>query len=230
MVNRFLKRIIAGPLKGLYFCAPSGPAGYFWGNACQSEIEIFAKNLKPGKIFLDIGAQVGYLSLVASKFVGESGKVYAFEPYIENFNALKQNISQNRIFNIFPLNIALSEESGAVFLELKADTTRTAITNGVTGLKINSNTLDNLIAEENLPAPDFVKIDVEGAEMKVLSGMLQTIDNSRPNILVEIHRLGKPFNDFVRTLSDKFNYHYERVDGKLITAERERYLLFLTPD
>jgi len=132
--------------------------------------------LKPGDVFIDIGANVGFYALCASKVVGAAGKVFAFEPAPETMNALRTNLSLNGAANIEAAQIALSDHTGMSKLYLDA-----AHNSGATAMRASPNasqeitvildTYDNYVREHGIPKPALVKIDVEGAECLVLKGM-----------------------------------------------------------
>src|SRR3990172_7753043 len=77
----------------------------------RNETELFKRVVKPSMVIADIGANVGYYSLMAAKLVGQSGKVYAFEPEPNNFNLLRTNIAVNHVNTILPVQRAVSNES-----------------------------------------------------------------------------------------------------------------------
>jgi FkbM family methyltransferase len=132
--------------------------------------------LETGQSFLDIGANIGYYSLLASKKIGNSGRVYSFEPSSREFRRLLKNIEINNCTNIIPSNIALSDSNNEIYF---------SIAQGHTGLNsftiedesvyktpqiIKAMKLDNYFNSENRKF-QLAKIDVEGAELLVLKGM-----------------------------------------------------------
>jgi FkbM family methyltransferase len=151
--------------------------------------------LKPGDVFIDIGANVGFYALCASKIIGNYGKVFAFEPSPEAFAALCTNISLNGAENIVAVQIALSDSVGPAKLFVD-----TAHNSGATSMRVSPNasreitvmldTYDHYALEHRLPAPALVKIDVEGAEGMVLKGMPNLLAQlKRPAVILEVSEL-----------------------------------------
>jgi FkbM family methyltransferase len=148
------------------------------------------KRLKPGDVFVDVGANVGFYTLCAAKIVGTTGKVFAFEPAPETMNALRTNISLNEAGNVEAAQVALSDNAG--MSKLYVDT---AHNSGATSMRPSPNasqeititldTYDNYANRHGIPAPALVKIDVEGAECLVLKGMPKLLAQ-RPAMIIEI--------------------------------------------
>ncbi len=148
--------------------------------------------LKEGQNFLDVGANIGYYSLFASKIIGNAGRVYSFEPSNREFRRLLKNIELNNCTNIIPLNIALSDLDSEI---------KFSIAKGHTGLNsmiiadksvvkspqiIRSMRLDSIFNSENKKF-HLIKIDVEGAELLVLKGMANLLqEHLIQKLVVEI--------------------------------------------
>lgn len=143
----------------------------------------FQKTVKPGMVVIDVGAHVGYYSLLAASLVGPTGRIYAFEPEDENHRLLKKNIELNGYENIIVTKIAISDTVGNSSLH------RTALDSGrhsmfhhglpeQDSVTIETTSLDSFLESEGLPSVDLIKVDVEGAEEAVLNGMPQLIERS----------------------------------------------------
>jgi len=141
----------------------------------KSKAKIFYKFIKEGDIVVDIGANIGYYTLIFSRIVG-LGKVYAFEPETANFDLLNKNISENKLDNILPYKLALSNKSGVGALKFGEHTH-----GGGTILEDGRNfgeeavdvaTLDEFFAGKRV---DFIKMDVEGGEFNILKGGEETL-------------------------------------------------------
>jgi FkbM family methyltransferase len=180
-------RIAKGPLAGFLFSG-GDTAGYVLGASEPAVQEQMLDHLAPGSVFYDVGANYGFFSLLGSRLVGDSGMVIAFEPLEENREKLADHLTINGRSNCRVLPLALSDECGTVELVLDHGTGRAGISfierQGAVTRTVNSATLDSLT---NLPAPDLVKIDVEGAEAYVLRGMRRVLQEHRPIVVVEIH-------------------------------------------
>lgn len=144
--------------------------------------------LRPGDCMLDIGANVGYLSLMAASIVGDTGQVYAFEPSPEVLPNLRRNLATNPRAPIQLLPVAVADRVGTVTFHVPSGH-RSALSSmrtlwpGARSIEVEAITLDSLL--NSLPHIHFAKIDVEGAELLVLRGMQQLIARDRPLILME---------------------------------------------
>lgn len=171
------------------------------------------RTLQKGDVFVDVGANVGYYTLMASILVGENGRVIAFEPEEENFMRLSKNIGLNNFANIIPVNKAIAEEDSEKILNInpfnegghsieKFDSYRK---NGVKWSvqktkekfpninfeqKVHTVSLDSYLSRAAiLGTPALVKIDVEGFELDVLKGMKDLLSlNKPPQIICEVSK------------------------------------------
>lgn len=142
------------------------------------EVLLLNKILKPNMVFVDIGANVGYFSLIAAKLVGDQGQVYAFEPDPENFKLLEKNIKVNNYKNIIAINKAISNKSGKARLYLEPDNLcghSLVAKNGNKFVEVETIILDEFLKNKKI---DVIKIDVEGFEPAAFEGMKNTIKNN----------------------------------------------------
>ncbi len=150
-----------------------------------------------GRVVFDVGAFNGAYSLFFSQKVGQRGRVVAFEPRAAGFALLVANLERNLVHNVLPLQIALGAEPGArtIFMLPGMPTTASLAAEARTPLRRASGTaqiesLDALMSGVPLPAPHFIKIDVEGFEMEVLQGASGTLSAHHPDLLIEVHGTG----------------------------------------
>jgi len=144
--------------------------------------------LKLGMIIVDIGAHIGTFTLLASKIVGEQGKVIAIEPEVHNFEQLKRNLELNRIKNVVPVNVALSDfnDKKDFFITKGSGCHSFSPMPGekiIDKIQVNVKTLDTLLQELNISKIDLIKIDAEGAEISVLKGAEKTL-RANPHIKI----------------------------------------------
>jgi len=170
-------------LKNLKFIYGSGLISQWLGFYEKKIIKKIIKHLESKKIYYDIGAHVGYYTLLFSKF-GE--KVYSFEPEKTNFEFLIKHIKLNKLNNVFAFNFAIYSHKKTLFFEVNEDRTEGKISEKG-NLKIKAYSLDYLCFEKKLDLPDFIKIDVEGAEFEVLKGAKKVIKTKAPKILLATH-------------------------------------------
>jgi FkbM family methyltransferase len=148
----------------------------------ETTSRLFHRLLKPEMMVVDIGAHVGYFTLIAAKQVGPAGKVLAFEPDADNHAALLKNIAMNDYQNITVAQKAVSEQEGSAQLHLTQTGSgrHSMFHHGLPergSVDIETTTLDATLKELGWPHVDLIKIDVEGAEVSVLSGMAQLLEN-----------------------------------------------------
>jgi len=214
------RKIKVGPLRGFYYYGNYAEGRYF--NNFEKDMVDFLSSriknrIKEGFIIYDIGACLGFYSLLFAKLIRGNGKVYSFEPNYSIFERLLLNIKLNNFgSSIVPLNIALGEKKtrGELVVlpnNVGRSTLHPALKNQYKSTdkfiqKVNIECADNL----NIPRPDFVKIDVEGFETNVLMGMLGILSKNAPDLFIEIHGVGKSGKEetLKKVLSILQNYGY----------------------
>jgi FkbM family methyltransferase len=145
------------------------------------ETNTFKKNIKRGDVVLDIGANIGYFSLLFSELVGETGKVYAFEPEKENFSILNKNIQVNNYRNIYTANKGVSDQNTSGKIYLSGDNNgdhRVHISDEVRDAQdIDLISIDSYLGDKETKV-DVIKMDIQGAEYQALLGMKEMIQKS----------------------------------------------------
>jgi len=140
----------------------------------KCEVNLFKKLVSTGKVVIDIGAHIGYYTLIAANLVGDKGKVFAFEPAPENFALLVKNIEVNGYKNVIPVQKAVSNKTGTTNLflfEQNKGQHKIFETSGYwKSIVVKSITLDDYFSEQQ-DSIDVIKMDIEGAEMLALLGM-----------------------------------------------------------
>src|SRR3989344_7663239 len=167
------------------------------GNVFEEfETELVRSCVKPGMRVADIGAHVGYFTILLAKLVGESGKVHAFEPEPNNFEILKKNVAGNSFNNVTLYSRALSDraERAKLFLDksnlgnMSLEDKNIPQGSGGGALEVETAILDSVLGGIKL---DFIKIDVQGAEGLVLGGAENSIfKNPDVKILMEFWPYG----------------------------------------
>ncbi len=148
----------------------------------RQTVSMFKKVVKEGDIVVDLGANIGYYTLLAARLVGRSGKVYAFEPEPVNYSLLLKNIEINGYDNVIPTQKAISDTTGTVRLFLDNEDTgaHTIYQPGDKRefIEVESVRLDNFFKGKECPI-NVIKMDIEGAEIAALSGMDKIIKQNR---------------------------------------------------
>ena len=177
---------------GLRFNAAASNPEYSLGRNELPVQQAFARYLRAGDVLYDVGANVGFFTVIGAKLVGSGGQVHAFEPVPENAAAVRHNCELNGMKQVTVWETAVSDISGTGELQLAhysggASLSIAAPPPDFKGtVSVTLVTLDELTREQQLPPPSLVKIDVEGAEINVLRGMVETINRYRPIIIFEI--------------------------------------------
>jgi FkbM family methyltransferase len=157
----------------------------------EPELTFLEKILSPGNVFVDAGANFGIYTLVASKLVGKTGRVVAFEPTAQSFAILRQNIALNGLTNIVTFSMALSEKAGKAWLYHGPDPVRNSLGKAPSWAEeaeeVAVESLDNVLGQASIERVDVIKIDVEGAEELVLRGANNTLRTMRPIVIFEIN-------------------------------------------
>jgi FkbM family methyltransferase len=149
--------------------------------------------LKPGDTFIDVGGNKGDFALLAAKIVGHSGEVLCIEPEPTNCKWIRQSIQLNRYENVELCNVALSDDDSEALLYLGTKSGFHTLLRGQPqrsqgSLKVTTRTMDALLKERKTSSVQMIKIDVEGSELQVLRGSVETIKNN-PDIvlLLDMH-------------------------------------------
>jgi FkbM family methyltransferase len=158
----------------------------------EGTVRLFERLLEPGMGVVDVGAHVGFFTLIAARLVGPTGRVYAFEPEPLNYALLSANIQKNGYSNILAVQKALANSSGPRQLFISSldngshSLYRGRGRQGKETLPIEATTLDAFLATQEWPRVALVKIDVEGAELSVLEGMSRLLGGSHvPRLIIE---------------------------------------------
>jgi FkbM family methyltransferase len=183
-----------GAAKGLLFNTGSSNVGFCLGSADPEIQNAFKMLVRPSTVVYDVGANVGFLTVIAARFTGAAGRVIAFEPLAENFKMLQRNVQLNGFAHVVAKNVALADRDGTAAFRISSDSTFGALVD--TAVKVHNEIgrtevalcrMDSIVQQDSLPLPNLIKMDVEGAEAMVLDGALNTIQKARPILLIELH-------------------------------------------
>lgn len=178
-------RIKAGPLAGYRWIAVSG-GRFVRGTYEPDSTAVFLQHVRPGAVVFDIGAHVGYYSVLASHLAGPSGRVFAFEPRPFNLQCLLRHKELNSLPQLEAFDVCVGASAGSARFESRTGSgTGHLAPDGDLAVKVIS--LDDWLREGRLVAPDFIKIDVEGAEREVLEGARELLRERRPKLLLSLH-------------------------------------------
>ena len=193
-------------------------------------------------VIIDIGAHIGYYSLIASKKAVD-GHVYSFEPFSVSYNLLKKNIELNHIQNVFPFQLAVTnkKEEKILFISDPENSGMTGFnqSENFTGETEMANTisLDQWVKDQKLKKLDFIKIDIEGSEFNSLQGMKSVLLEFKPVLFIEVFhtlllRFGYDYRDLYQFLKE-YGYQPFLIEGqnrlKPLSSPAEDELIVFLP-
>jgi len=193
MFHEFVKRLFSplilpirhGPLRGKKWILTSGI--HFWrGDYEPEKTQAIEHVVRPGDVVFDIGAHVGYYTVLMAQIVGDAGQVIAFEPRKINRDFLKRHLKVNRCANVTVREACVGEKTGPARLETRVGT-GTGHVSAQGNVPVAMVALDDLVAQGELPLPDFIKMDVEGNELGGLTGATNVIETARPRMIIATH-------------------------------------------
>lgn len=185
-------RIQSGPAAGLRMDLRRASAWYAAGTNETPVQHALAKRLSSGGVFFDVGANVGFFSLIGSRLVGPGGRVISFEPAPTMAASLRRNVELNRLTNVTVVEaaVAAAPGEGELMVDEHPGGSFLSSSGGAAGparrARVRIVSIDDLVERGEVPPPTLVKIDVEGAEAQVLVGMSRTAARHLPAIICEV--------------------------------------------
>jgi FkbM family methyltransferase len=179
-------RVLSGPLRGRKWIAGASTNSCWLGVYEMEKQTAFRSLIRPGDVVYDLGANVGFYSLLASVLVGPKGRVFSFEPLPRNLELLRKHIGENNITNCVIVASAVSDRRGTAQFDAQGDPHMTKLSEaGSMTVKLTS--LDDLLASGEILPPNVIKCDIEGSEFDALNGARNTLERYRPKILLATH-------------------------------------------
>jgi FkbM family methyltransferase len=212
--------VVRGPLRGYRWVIGSGNHGYWLGTYENDTASFFASLIKHGDVVYDIGANVGYYTLLASKRVGPQGRVVAFEPLSRNLGYLRRHIEANRCHNVTIMGAAVSRSTGQMSFEMTPNASMGKLSDEG-GETVDTLALDECIETRGLPEPTHLKIDVEGGEEDVLLGASRLLQRVGPVVLLAIH--SRALNDACCRILKGSGYHLRSLNTLSLEETNEIY-------
>jgi FkbM family methyltransferase len=190
---------------------------FAYGTWEPNVLRAVTSSVRPGMAVIDIGAHIGYYTLLFAKCVGLSGRVASFEPTPPNFEVLQKNVQLNNLQNVQTFPEAVFSRNQEITINVPSGLINSGGASinrmdGATQVRARAITLDSFCASAGF-CPDFLKLDVEGAEHDVLMGGRETIAHFRPRMLVELHHFdGNLAAHPVPDLLTEWGYEIEWLD------------------
>ncbi|MBM3969577.1 MAG: FkbM family methyltransferase [Planctomycetes bacterium] len=214
LLSPFTVRIRAGALQGRRWVIASG-SRFVKGTYEPIQSEAFHRLIHPGSVVFDVGAHVGYYTVLSSVLAGPSGQVIAFEPLPANLKYLRRHLQLNACGNVRVLTNCVGEGSSTARFD---DSHGTGVGHLATAgrLEVQVRSLDEMVESGELPIPQFIKIDVEGAELLVLRGAEQLLRRHHPTLVLSTHS-----DDLDRACLQRlseFGYEVEHLEADVLVA------------
>ena len=217
--------IMQGPLRGMRWLVGSSTHGCWLGSYEFEKQRLFAGLVPSGGVVWDVGAHVGFYTLLAARMVGPAGRVVAFEPFPRNLAFLRRHIDLNSLGNIDMIEAAVGEKCGPGSFS-EGENSSTGSLSGVSGgIAVRVVTLDSMLANAASRPADVIKMDIEGGELGALQGADRLFSTSRPVLLLATHGR-EQHSACVQYLSAK-GYSVAGLGGRTITDTDE---LVATPE
>ncbi|HET7457767.1 MAG TPA: FkbM family methyltransferase [Gemmatimonadaceae bacterium] len=216
---------------------------YYFGVWEPNLTRLLRRRLRPGDVFVDVGANVGYFSLLASRLVGPNGSVVAIDASPAMYGLLRENVARNDLTNVRTVNAAVSDREGVLAVyagppDNRGSTSTRADRGGSFEAEVRAAPLLSLLTPEERARVRLLKIDVEGAELPLLRDLLANLDSFPPamEFVVELSPAaleegGMPVGELLRRFAER-GYHWytlendydvhQYFDGGARPAERGR--------
>lgn len=178
--------ILQGRLKGKKWIVEAGTHGCWIGCYEHQTRLLFEKTITEGSVVFDVGANVGFYTILASVLVGPNGRVFSFEPVPRNLFYLKEHLRLNSIKNVTVVEAAVTNHYGTANFDFGRHPSTGHITKEG-NCRVQTVGLDKFVEKESIPRPDYIKIDVEGAEMLVLKGADRILNDRHPTLFLSTH-------------------------------------------
>ena len=211
--------IAAGAAKGFKMVLDLHKEKDYWLGTYEPNLQFAAARfIHPGDVVYDIGANIGYVSLICAKQCGENGKVFAFEPLPENVKRLKENVEVNGLetyVNVVQSAVIESVKAATFLVHPSGSMGKTVGSSGrderyIGKVKVPGISLDAFVYDQGHPPPDVIKLDIEGGESNALRGMKRLLGQERPLMLIELH--GKKAAIQAWNLLHQWNYQIRQMD------------------
>jgi FkbM family methyltransferase len=184
LVGRVPVPIMSGPNRGLWWSLASAGSGYMSGRRAARQMQLVASLVGPGDVVWDVGAHHGFVSLCASPRVGSAGEVHAFEPCDRNRWFIARHLGWNEMGNVTVHPYALSSYDGESCFGGPGTSKTRMLGKGTDRVAVHTGR--GVIDRGAARSPTFAKLDVEGAEVEVLGGLIGAL---RPDciLLIAVH-------------------------------------------
>jgi FkbM family methyltransferase len=220
MPDRRSVPVLQGVLQGMAWLPGAATHGCWLGSFEVDKQRRVFSSIRYGDVFYDVGANVGFYTLLASRGVGTGGTVIAFEPLPRNLSYLLEHLELNEVENVRVLATAVSETDGFQPFESGAGPCQAKLGQQAS-LHVSKTSLDELVFERDLPPPDVLKIDIEGGEYSMLKGATKVLEQHEPELFLATH--GPKVRRQCHTFLSNNAYEVESLDGSELDRTDEFY-------
>jgi FkbM family methyltransferase len=214
--------ILSGQLRGKRWLVGSGVHKCWLGRYEPDKQQLISRYVLPNTVFFDIGANVGFYSLLASMLVG-AGKVFSFEPLPRNISYLKRNLALNHASNVDVQALAISDKNGVGKFQVEHENAEGHLSSEG-DITVPVAAIDSLIREGKIHPPNYIKMDIEGAEYQALLGARMCFEQYQPILFLATH--GKEVHEQCCDLLKSWGYRLTLL-GKPV---RDLAELFAAPE
>ncbi len=151
------------------------------------EVQMLETICKPGMTALDVGGHHGISTLALANAAGPGGRVWAFEPVPEYFDALRLSLKRSGVFNTRAYRLALSDHNGGLVFYKHGGGSGVVRREDAERLPVPAATVDDFVARHDIERVDVLSADCEGSELRLFRGAEQTLAEDRPEIFFEVH-------------------------------------------
>lgn len=192
--------ILQSRARGMSWIVGASDHGFWLGSFEYAKRVRFERSVRPGQTVYDIGAHVGFYTLLSSRLVGPSGRVVAFEPSPRNLDYLTRHVELNRLSNVTIIPAGVGERTGRCRFEVGA-TNAMGHLSSAGEIDVPVIDVDTFVLSGSAPPPDVIKMDIEGGEFGALRGAVDVINRWRPLIFLATHseEIHRACLDFLRT-------------------------------
>ncbi|MEX1072014.1 MAG: FkbM family methyltransferase [Anaerolineales bacterium] len=211
-------QIAAGDLAGTHLLLNLQTEKDYWLGTYETDLQQAIKDWgKAGMVAFDLGANIGYVSLLLAHKAGEGGKVFAFEALPANQKRLQQNLALNPKSKVELVPKAVTDKKGKAAFLIHPSGGMGKVQGSLgkdaefqSNIEVETIAIDDFVFKQRNPPPDLIKIDIEGGEVLALRGMRRILLETRPLLLIELH--GREADEFAWEIlgNARYSLHHMR--------------------
>ena len=182
----FVMPVLQGKFRGKLWITGSGNHGFWLGSFEYIKRTVLEKTITPDTVVYDVGASVGYYTLLASELVKPDGRVFSFEPLPRNITYLRKHLELNKINNVTVMEKAITDSVSSMKFKVTKNPCEGSVSSDG-DLVVDTVSIDFLVGQKEIPPPDFIKMDIEGGEVLALKGAEKVLKQFKPIIFLSTH-------------------------------------------